>query len=98
MPIWQPSMNAAMANGAPGLLNGKPYWINQSMAAATTGQKSMLFGDFYTFKIRTVKSIVLVRLSERYAEKFQTAFFAFERCDSKSVDASGGAIKHLIQA
>lgn len=95
-PIWMPSAVAGMANGAPGLLNNKPYWINQSMAAAATGAKSMLFGDFYTYKIRTVSNVVLIRLSERFAEKFQTAFFMFERVDGRSVDASGAAVKHLV--
>lgn len=97
-PIWMPSAVAGMASGAPGTINGSPYWINQSMAAATTGAKSMLFGDFRTYKIRRVSQPILIRLSERYAEKFQTAFFLFERIDGRSVDASGGAVKHLAQA
>lgn len=95
-PIWMPSAAAGMANGAPGLLNNRPYHINQNMDSPATGKKSMIFGDCSKYKIRKVKAITLVRLTERYAEKMQIGFFGFMRCDGRSVDASGAALKYLV--
>lgn len=95
-PIWMPAANAAMANGAPGLLNNSPYRINMHMASPATGQKSVLYGDFSKYKIRRVKSITLVRLAERYAEKMQVGFFAFMRMDGRLSNAGTNPIKHLV--
>jgi len=95
-PIWMPAANAAMANGAPGLLNNRPYNINMHMASPATGQKSMLFGDFRKYKIRRVKNITLVRLTERYAERMQVGFFAFMRMDGRLSNAGTNPIKHLV--
>lgn len=95
-PIWQPSMTASMANGAPGTLNGSPYWINQHMANAASGARSMLFGDFSKYKIRSVKGMTIVRLTERYAEKFQVGFMAFKRLDGRLSNAGTNPITHLL--
>ncbi len=95
-PIWQPSMTASMANGAPGTLNGSPYWINQHMANAASGARSMLFGDFSKYKIRNVKGMTIVRLTERRAERFQVGFMAFKRFDGKLSNAGTDPIKHLV--
>lgn len=95
-PIWMPAANASMANGAPGLLNNSPYRINMHMDSPATGKKSMLFGDFAKYKVRRVKSITLVRLAERYAEKMQIGFFAFMRMDGRLSNAGTNPIKHLV--
>jgi HK97 family phage major capsid protein len=97
-PIWMPQAVAGMAGvgGVGGLLNNMPYYVNHSMDNVATGKKSMIFGDLATYKIRTISSAVLVRLNERFAEKFQTGFFMFERFDGRSVDASLNAVKHLV--
>lgn len=95
-PIWMPAANAGMANGAPGLLNNSPYRINMHMASPATGQRSVLYGDFSKYKIRRVKSITLVRLAERYAEKLQVGFFAFMRLDGRLSNAGTNPIKHLV--
>ncbi len=95
-PIWMPAANAAMANGAPGLLNNRPYRINMHMDSPASGKRSMLFGDFRKYKIRRVKNITLVRLAERYAEKLQIGFFAFMRLDGRLSNAGTNPIKHLV--
>jgi len=95
-PIWMPAANAAMANGAPGLLNNSPYRINMHMDSPATGKKSVLYGDFSKYKVRRVKSITLVRLAERYAEKMQIGFFAFMRLDGRLSNAGTNPIKHLV--
>lgn len=97
-PIWQPAISSGAAEGAPGTLLGAPYIINVNMANPTTGNKTVLWGDFFNFKIRQVRGFTLMRLAERYAEKFQVGFLGFARFDTKGLNAGQNPIKHLIQA
>lgn len=92
-PLWQPSITA----GEPDTFLGYPYEINQNMPAQTTGQKSILFGDFESgYVVRTVKGLSVIRLNERYADYLQVGFFAFQRQDGTVDDAA--AFKALAQA
>ena len=93
MPIWAP-----MANGNPDTILGRPYVINQDMPAATTGLKSVLYGDFSNYHIRDAGNVILLRLEERYADALQVGFLAFLRSDGDLVDAGTNPVKHLIQA
>lgn len=93
-PIFQPSYRDA----APATIHGYPFTINNDMDAATAALKSVLFGDFSYHKVRVAQGVEVQRLKERYAEANLTAFLAFSRMDAKFIDASGGALKHLIQA
>lgn len=93
MPIWAP-----MANGNPDTILGRPYQINQDMPAATTGLKSVLYGDFSNYHIRDAGNVILIRLDERYADALQVGFLAFLRSDGDLVDAGTNPVKHLIQA
>ena len=68
------------------------------MAAMTTANKSMLFGDFSKYMIRNVAGIMVMRLVERYADYNQTGFVMFQRADGNLVDAGTHPIKHLLQA
>lgn len=95
-PIWMPAMNSGMAGGAPGLLMDAPYAINNHMDVMASGKKSILWGQMSKYHIREVRQVVLVRLAERYAEKFQVGFFAFLRADGRIVDAGANPIKHLV--
>lgn len=89
-PLWLPSIR----EGAPDTLYGKPYFINNAMASAlTTGQKIMACGDWDAYKIRRVNGFSLRRLTERYAELDQVAFFGLARMDAFVSDSS--AIKYL---
>jgi HK97 family phage major capsid protein len=92
--LWMPGIN----NGVPGSILGDPYVENSDMPAATTGLKSVLFGDFSKFYIRDVGSIRLRRLTERFADNDQEGFVALMRTDSDLLDAGTNPIKHLIQA
>lgn len=94
LPLWQPNIAAA----APATLDGFPYTIDQSMPAMTTGLKPILFGNLNKYRVRMVRGIILMRLSERFADKFQVAFIAFERLDADLVDGGGGAVKFLKMA
>lgn len=93
MPVWAP-----MANGMPDTILGRPYQINQDMPAATTGLKSVLYGDFSNYHIRDAGNVILLRLEERYADALQVGFLAFLRSDGDLVDAGTNPVKHLIQA
>ena len=73
-----------------------PYSINQAMPAATTGLKSVLFGDFNKYVVRRVKDFVVRRSDELYIEHDQAVFVGFARYDGELLDTA--AVKHLIQA
>lgn len=82
--LWQPGLQA----GAPSLLNGHPYTINNYMPTPAAGAKSILFGDFREgFVVRRVRDVQLLRLAERYADFLQVGFLAFNRADSKQQNA-----------
>lgn len=98
-PIWEPIMSASLQNGVPGTLLGKPYFINQDMqATVATATKTMLFGDFGSYKIRSVTGGLVLRLQERYAEKGQVGFLVFIRRDARGVNAGTNPLKYMVQA
>lgn len=92
--------SGGIAVGQPDLLYGKPLLSNNDMPAATTGLKSVVFGDFSKMLVREVRGIRLKKLVERFADNDQVGFVALLRFDSRLWDAgaSAVAIKHLIQA
>ena len=92
-PIWEPSVQA----GVPDLLLGYRYTINNDMASTVaTTNKTMAFGDFRSgYVVRKVSGGTMRRLTERYAEYLQTAFFGYERFDGLVQDSS--AYKLLVQ-
>lgn len=92
-PLWQPSMR----DGAPDLIEGFPYWINQDMETAlTTGKKIMLFGDYSKYIVRQVLGMTLRRLEERFIDSGQIGYIAFARYDGELINTA--AVKHLILA
>jgi HK97 family phage major capsid protein len=88
--LWQ---MGDITKGAPGTLLGHPYSINQNMASNTTGQKTILFGDFGKFYVRRVGAPVVLAVKERFAP--DTGLLGLIRLDGRL--ATTGAIKHLIQ-
>lgn len=91
-PLWSPSMR----EGAPATLEGKPYFINNDMAAIGTGNKSMAFGDWSKYIVRRVGGDVLVRLNERYMDELEVGFILYGRYDGKLINTA--AIKVLEHA
>jgi len=90
---WQPAMTA----GVPDMLLGDPYTVNNSMPAPTTGNVSVLYGDFNAgYIIRRVKGATAVRLNEKYADFLQTGYFVYDRVDGKKDDTA--AYTYGIQA
>jgi len=90
--LWVPSMR----EGEPDRILGYRYWINQQMPDVATGQKSVVFGDFSKYIIRTVGNMTMRRLTERYAEKLNVGFLAWQRADGKLLQTA--ALKHLLHA
>ena len=81
--IWQPGLVA----GAPDRLLGYPVYAEFGMPAATTGLKSMIFGDIgRAMMVRFAQGVQVVR-SDEYA--FDTDLISWKwsvRADSKIID------------
>jgi len=92
--LWQPGL----MDGRPDRFNGRPFAINQHMdSAVTASNKTLLFGKMAAYKVRRVRQLVLLRLTERFAESRQEGFIAFERADGNLLDAGTAPIKYLQQ-
>lgn len=93
-PMW----TSGLAFKEPDSILGYPFVINQDMAAMAINAKSILFGDMSKYLIRDVLGIQMVRLSERYAEKFQVAFIAFGRTDADLLDAGTHPVRYYANS
>lgn len=95
-PLWTPSYR----DGAPNLILGKPYTINQDMASIGAGNVSVLFGDMSKYIVRMVNGGELKRMDERYADYYQVGFITNKRADGRYVGSTGAqaAIKKLTHA
>jgi HK97 family phage major capsid protein len=91
--LWQ----SGVQDGMPDRVLGLPITVNQDMdSTVSSTKKSILFGQLSKYKIRTVNSIRLRRLDERYAEKDQVGFIAFVREDGNLLDAGTDPVKALL--
>lgn len=91
-PLWQ----VAVASGQPDTINGWRYWVNDDVAAMGASAKSVFFGDWSKYHIRTVGGGTIRRLEERYAELNQIGFVLIERVDGLLTDTA--AIKYFANA
>lgn len=90
--MWQPGMQA----GQPDTILGRPFIASSAAEAATTGQKSVLFGDLSYYTVADRQGTVVQRLNELYAANGQVGFRANKRLDAALTNSA--AVKHLIQA
>ena len=93
-PIWLPGFDVR----EPDTILGHRYIINQDAPVMAASARSVLFGDFRSYKIRDVSGIILKRLDERYAEYRQVAFVAFARVDGQLLAPSFGPIKYYANS
>jgi HK97 family phage major capsid protein len=94
-PIWLPALTA----NTPDTILNHPFIVNNDMASAvTTGQKTVLFGMLKKYKLRQVKGLSVLRLTERFADFGQVAFIGFARYDGNLLDAGTHPVKYLQQA
>lgn len=91
--IWQPSVQA----GQPDSLLGYPVYVDPTMPAATTGLKSVLFGDMSAYGVRFTGPVRFERSDDFAFQNDLATFRCAVRADGRMLDTSG-AIKHLIQA
>lgn len=92
--LFQPSFR----DGAPDMILGHKYVVNDDMAAIGASAKSVIFGDGSKFKIRDVSSLAIVRLAERFADQRAVGFIGYYRTESKVLDAGTHPIKYLVHA
>lgn len=94
-PILFPYAQAGLASAPPESLVGYPYVINNDMPlAGTSGNVTLLFGDFSKYIVRDARDVTMVRLQERYAELGQVAFLAFSRTDGRYINKN--AVKSFV--
>lgn len=95
-PIFLPGGTAVGAD--PPTVAGYPFTVNQDVAQASGTNKAVLFGQMKKYIIRVVRPMVMLRLTERYADYHQVGFFAFERLDGDLVDAGTNPVKYMACA
>jgi HK97 family phage major capsid protein len=92
-PIYLPAYDGL--GGAMGdQIMGFNVTINQDMPQMGANAKSLLFGALKKYKIRKVRDITLLRLTERYADNLQVAFLMFARADGRLLDAGTNPVKY----
>lgn len=79
--IWQPSIQA----GTPDMILNCPVYTSQYMPTLTTGNKSVLFGDFSYYWIADRQGRTFKRLNELYAVNGQVGFLGSQRVDAKTI-------------
>lgn len=85
-----------LANGSPDRLLSYPITNNQDMdSTVASGKKSILFGQLSKYKIRSVASVRIYRLQERYRDTDQDGFIAFLREDGNLLTAGTAPVKYL---
>lgn len=92
--LWQPGVGA----GAPNVISGYGYVINNDMATMAASANSIVFGDMSKYLIRVVRGIQMVRLEELYAATLQVGFFAFARADGLLINAGQNPVKHFTNS
>ncbi|NBW09714.1 MAG: phage major capsid protein [Caulobacteraceae bacterium] len=86
-----------LLNGNQPRLLGYPVIVNNAMASSIAATNvTALFGDFSKYFIRDAGDIQIIRMNERYADQYSTAFLAVRRSDAKV--AQSAAIKKLTQS
>lgn len=95
-PIFIPGYyDNGIAGGIPDTILGRPYTVNQDVAAMAANAKSILFGDFTFYKIRDVMALTLFRFTDSaYASKGQVGFLAWMRSGGNLIDV-GGPVKYF---
>lgn len=90
--LWRPSLEA----GAPDMIVGHKYVVDQAMPNIATAKRSVLFGDFSKYIIMDIQGINVKRLNELLAVSNQTGFIAFARTDGQLVDGGTNPVKALL--
>lgn len=79
-------------------LYGQDVVIDVNAPSVGLNNRAVLFGNLQKYILRTVESLEIMRLEERYAEFNQVAFLGFFRAGSRLIDAGTHPIQALVQA
>lgn len=94
-PLWVPGI----AVREPDTIDGDPYVVNQDAPSIGSATTPLAYGDMSNFYIRDIGGdIMLMRLTERFAEYGQVAFICWTRHDGALIDAGTGPVKTLQMA
>lgn len=100
---WPSALSAdQQTNGAPDVIDGHGYVVNQNMAQMGANNRSVLFGDFQSYKWRDVvgpgsnAGMRLRKLVELFAQSDQTAYAALCRFDGDLKNAGDDPVQALI--
>ena len=93
-PLWQPSI----ATGQPDTIEGKRFYINDSMADIAAAAISMVFGDLKKFHIRRVRGTLFFVYREKFMDYLQVGYQAYNRWDSRMIDAGQHPVKYLLHS
>jgi len=91
-PLWQ----AAIKEGLPDTIEGKPYFVNNKMSGPGASATSLLFGDLKKYLVRKVKGETLVVFREKYMDQLQVGFMAYCRYDGNLLDAGTHPVVKLV--
>jgi len=92
-PLFVPSYDRSIQDGAPGTLAGSAISINQDVLDLDGTNRFMAFGDFSKYLIRDVMMMTLFRFDDStYVKKGQVGFLAWLRADGQLLDT--GAVKY----
>lgn len=94
-PIFVPGYEVGVPGGAPDSLLGRPFVVNQDIAAPAANARSLVFGNLSKYYIRDVTTIQTKRLVERYADFLQIGFLGYHRTDGRLMDAGTNPIRVL---
>ncbi|MCA0401298.1 MAG: phage major capsid protein [Proteobacteria bacterium] len=97
-PIFVPGYETGSPGGAPDRVLNDPIQINNHMPAMAASARSIVYGDFSSYMIRDVLSVLLQRFDDSaYAKKGQVGFLGWIRSGGAYVDV-GGALKVFVNA
>lgn len=91
--LW-PEMGSVQA-GAPGVLAGYPFIVNNDMPQLGASNIHTTFGQHSYYKIRRVLGLTVVRINELYVESGQVGFLAFQSADGGYANPGQNPIKGL---
>jgi len=81
--------------GAAGTLLGRPVFVDPNMPAVAAGAKSILFGDWSRYFVRTVRELRFERSDDFAFDRDLVTFRALWRVDGALVDTTG-AVKAFV--
>jgi HK97 family phage major capsid protein len=101
-PLWSPGF-AGYADASspftkfPDRILGYTYKINQDMPVMAANARSIAFGDWSYYMVRRVRSMMIMRASERFIDSGQIGFYLFARLDGKYANPTATAARSPIR-